>query len=171
MTWTSEPHFPEEAVQEAAALALSDELFADRDAAQGVTIDGPSSRDLDNAIHLETGGDHVTVHVSIADVTAGIRPDSALFREAQLRVATQYRPSMNIPMLPRILSEDRFSLLEGCPRPAVTFSTDLSPLLEIEDFRISLTAFTNRRRLDYESVDRILDALPGDPDFRFLSNA
>ena len=75
-----------------------------------VTIDPDDARDFDDAIHVEEikGGWQLGVH--IADVSAYVRPGSALDREAQRRGNSVYLPDRVIPMLPERLSNGVCSL-------------------------------------------------------------
>eukprot|EP00200_Dunaliella_tertiolecta_P013933 CAMPEP_0202393696 /NCGR_PEP_ID=MMETSP1127-20130417/93044_1 /ASSEMBLY_ACC=CAM_ASM_000462 /TAXON_ID=3047 /ORGANISM="Dunaliella tertiolecta, Strain CCMP1320" /LENGTH=1176 /DNA_ID=CAMNT_0048996285 /DNA_START=55 /DNA_END=3585 /DNA_ORIENTATION=+ len=83
------------------------------------SIDPPTARDLDDAMHVEPvegvpGRWRVGVH--IADVSHFIPPDSALDEEAQERATSVYLVQRVIPMLPRLLCEELCSLNPGTPR-------------------------------------------------------
>lgn len=84
-----------------------------------VTIDGESTRDMDDALHIEKTADGWKMLVAIADPTAYIEPGSALDLEASKRAFTVYLPGRNIPMIPRHLSDELCSLHEGEDRPAL----------------------------------------------------
>jgi DIS3-like exonuclease 2 len=86
-----------------------------------VTIDPPTARDLDDALHikrLENGNVEMGVH--IADVTAFLSANCALDIEAQQRATTFYLNERAIPMLPRLLSDNLCSLHPNVDR--LTFS-------------------------------------------------
>ncbi|MDQ2716140.1 MAG: ribonuclease catalytic domain-containing protein, partial [Chloroflexota bacterium] len=127
-----------------------------RATARGVTIDGPTSRDLDDALWLENhahGG--YTLYVSIADVGSLITPEMtpALDAEALQRAFTRYHAERNVPMLPGLLSEGRLSLLAGRPRPAITISIPLDADLSPGEPAIQQTALSSSARLRYDEVD------------------
>lgn len=165
------PHsFPEHIIAEANAIHISESLLSGRERVEGITIDGPASLDLDDAIFLEYSQDTFVVHVSIADVAACVSPGSRLFEEALHRTATRYLPQGNIPMLPVSISENTLSLLEQQPRPAITFSITLSRDLEIQKTDIRATVLKNRRRLNYALVDYLIDSCPDDPDYQLLND-
>jgi ribonuclease R len=73
-------------------------------------------------------------------------------------------------MLPRLISEDKLSLLENQTRFTITFSITLSRDLEISKKEIRKTYLKNRRRLNYALVDYILESSPDDPDYQFLND-
>jgi ribonuclease R len=166
----STTHFSEEILSEVRAYRHSESLLNDREEIEGITIDGAGSLDLDDAINLEVTPEGFIIHVSIADVTDCVRPESQLFAEALRRAETRYLSVGNIPMLPRSISEEALSLVERQPRPAVTFSISLTRLLEVQNVEIRKTVIKNRRRLNYAQVDFIIDASPDDPDYQLLND-
>ncbi len=163
-------HFPENVLAEADSLRVSDDILQGREAVEGITIDGPTSRDLDDALHLEYSPERFVLHISIADVSACIRSGCLLFNEAMKRVATRYVSDGNIPMLPRSVSEDALSLLEGQVRPTLTFTVTLSRELEIVNAETRKTVLKNRRKLNYAQVDYIIVNCPDDPDYQLLND-
>ena len=150
--------FSEAARREAGAIASRiDETLAGRAVVKGVTIDGPASRDLDDALWLEReapGG--YRLDISIADVEALITPrlTPALDAAAFQRSFTRYLAQGNIPMLPRSLSEERLSLLEGQPRPTITLSIPFDERLRQGEPIIRRTVLTSTRRFNYEEADQ-----------------
>jgi ribonuclease R len=119
------------------------------------TIDPPSARDFDDAISAELLDDGaVRVWVHIADVSAHVRPGSAVDREAFRRGTSVYVPGLVEPMLPEALSNEACSLVPHQDRLAVTVE------LELEGARQRRTAFhrtviRSDRRLTYPEVDAI----------------
>ncbi|HEY7350686.1 MAG TPA: RNB domain-containing ribonuclease [Ktedonobacterales bacterium] len=153
--------FSPAAIAEAQIVAESIiEGMAGRPAAQGITIDNPTSRDLDDAFWLERlpqGG--YQLQVSIADVGSWITPrlTPALDQAAFTRAFTRYEGERYRPMLPRPLSEDRLSLLEGRPRPAITIAIPLDAQLYPGEPDITLTTLSSSKRFSYAVVERELD--------------
>ncbi len=85
-----------------------------------VTIDGESTKDMDDALHaqkLDNGDYRLTI--AIADPTAYITPDDEMDRVARERGYTIYLPGRNIPMLPRDLADNLCSLIDNEVRPAL----------------------------------------------------
>ena len=156
--------FPDDILAELEGLSITEDRFAARPEARGFTVDGPASKDLDDAIWLEQTGEGYTAHVSIADVSAVVRPGSKLHAEALRRAATQYRSNGNVPMLPARLSEDLLSLLPHSARPTVTFSVRLSDKLEPTGLAFQRTVLRSSRRMTYAAIDAIIDGENSDPD-------
>src|SRR5690349_21087678 len=104
-----DPGFAPEVEAEAAALVaspgLDDPALTDLEAVPFVTVDGPGTRDLDQALYLERDGDGYLVRYAIADAAYFVKPGSRLFAEALRRGTSYYLPGLSVPMLPRSLSE------------------------------------------------------------------
>ncbi len=118
------------------------------------TIDGPETRDLDDAIHavrLEHGATRVSVH--IGDAAAAIRPGTSLDRRALTRATTTYLASGNWPMLPRHLSEGALSLRPGRTRRALTVAFTVDGGGEVSDVEVSATTVRSAARLTYAQVE------------------
>lgn len=127
-----EPHFPAAVEREAAALPdkvpareLADRL--DYRNTPTFTIDPDDAKDFDDALSFEPleGGAH-RVGVHIADVSAYVRPGSALDGEARKRGNSTYLVGTVVPMLPEKLSNGLCSLVEGqdrlCKAAFLTFA-------------------------------------------------
>ena len=92
------------------APGLDDPALVDRTALPFVTIDGPGTRDLDQAIHVEARAGGFRLRYAIADASYYVRPGTALHAEALRRGASYYLPGLSVPMLPRALSEGLVSI-------------------------------------------------------------
>ena len=119
------------------------------------TIDPVTARDFDDAISCEAIGDGAwRVWVHIADVTAFVRPGSALDREAYQRSTSVYVPGAVEPMLPRALSNDACSLVPAVERLAVTAEIELHGA-DVQRASFYRSRIRSDARLDYEQVDRV----------------
>ncbi|MCA9545126.1 MAG: VacB/RNase II family 3'-5' exoribonuclease, partial [Myxococcales bacterium] len=129
-----------------------------------VTIDAPSSRDLDDAISAfpADAEGYVRVLVSIADVDAAVPEGSPLDLDARRRSTSVYLPGRVIPMLPRALSEDALSLLPGVERGAMTVELRIDPEGEVVATDIYPSLIASDARLDYERVAAFLDGGEGE---------
>lgn len=119
------------------------------------TIDPATAKDFDDAISCESlGEDRWRVWVHIADVSAFVRPGTALDREAYRRSTSVYVPGAVEPMLPQPLSNDACSLVPDADRLAVSVEMELHGA-RVERVAFHRTLIRSGLRLDYEQVDRI----------------
>ena len=124
------------------------------------TIDPTDARDYDDAISAERSGgdDAVRLWVHIADVSAHVRPGTALDGEAVRRGTSVYVPGAVEPMLPGALSTEACSLVPGLDRPAVTVELELAlgdrgP--EVRSASFYRSTIRSDTRLTYAQVDEI----------------
>ena len=130
-----------------------------------VTVDGASSRDLDDAIAATWDGRAeapVRVAVHIADVARAIGVGSAADRYARVAAATAYfAVGDNAPMLDPALSEGALSLLPDEDRWAVSARFAVQTDGSITDVEVEAAVVRSRARLSYEALEPWLE---GDPD-------
>jgi exoribonuclease R len=161
--------FPPEVLAEAESAAKAPRLpDLDRTEIPFVTIDPESSRDLDQALHLERAGTGFRVHYAIADVAAFVEPAGAIDVEAHRRGETLYGPANKIPLHPPQLSEAAASLLPDGPRPALLWTIDLDADGAQTDVRVERAMVRSRAKLSYAGVQADLDAGRADPVFDLL---
>ena len=148
--------FPAEVLAEAAAsdaptprLDLRDIPFA--------TLDPLGSRDLDQAFHLERRDSGYMVRYAIADVPGFVSPGGAVDREARRRGQTLYAADGTIPLHPKVLSEDRASLLADVDRPALVWTFALDADGVVEEFRLERALIRSRVQLDYAGTQTAID--------------
>lgn len=116
------PMLRELAEQEAEQFSVPLDYLRNQTLVEGLAIDTPYPSDHDDAISLSDHNGKRTLHVSISDVGTFIEPDSALQKYALRRLYTIYKDNTAIiPMVPPEISEDSLSLLDGQPRPVITF--------------------------------------------------
>ncbi|MGW6694880.1 RNB domain-containing ribonuclease [Rhodococcus sp. NPDC054953] len=123
-----------------------------------VTIDPPTSMDLDQALHLERTGTGFVVHYAIADVAAVVEPGGDLDGETRRRGQTFYLPDGSLPLHPRVLSEDSASLLPGRVRPAALWRIELDERAEPVAFGVTRALVRSVARFDYAGVQADSDA-------------
>ena len=151
--------FPPEALAEAAAAASASVLpDLDRTEVELFTIDPPGSLDLDQAMSLERHAAGFRVVYAIADVGAFVRPGGPIDAESRVRGETMYGPDERVPMLPPALSEGAASLLPDVERSAVLWTLDLDESGDLTATDVRRVRVRSRRRLDYASVQRSVDA-------------
>ncbi|MBM9616200.1 RNB domain-containing ribonuclease [Desulfobulbus rhabdoformis] len=166
--------FGEEAQTEADSLqeATLDELLADpkrKDLRELniLTIDGAFTRDFDDAVHVtHKEGGLIEVGIHITDVSYYIPPKSALFGEARERATSIYFPEGQIPMLPKNLSLDLCSLIQGKIRPAISFLINFDAQGTLLRSSIVPSIIEVKRQLSYRDADGLIDK---DPDLKALN--
>ncbi|CAN5192453.1 hypothetical protein BH24ACT23_BH24ACT23_00560 [soil metagenome] len=147
---------------------LEAEADAARDTAPGVgadrrdltslatfTVDPATARDFDDAVSAQTEGDGIRLWIHIADVSAHVRPGTALDAEAARRATSVYVPGMVEPMLPEVLSSDACSLAPGVERLAVTAEVLLDAAGKVATARFYRSRVRSDARLDYGQLDEI----------------
>lgn len=141
------------ALRETYALGDKATEFASREKVQGkvLSIDSYSTKDLDNAMSFRREPDgSMVVGIHAVDLSAWVRPGSALDMAARRRAETKYLEAqgLTLPMLPLSLSEGKLSLFEGQPRLSKSVELRFSPDGQLLDTRIFRSALVNTARLD-----------------------
>jgi exoribonuclease-2 len=155
--------FSEEMNQYAAVLISSDPGFLDTNRRKDLTelslmtIDGQSTLDFDDAISIETTGDHYRLGIHIVDVGHFIKKGDCIDREALSRGSSIYMPDRKIPMLPSGLAEDLCSLKAGRLRPAISLFATIDRSYDITDFEIMPSLINVAKQLTYFDVNIIAD--------------
>ena len=163
------PDFPGEVEAAAAEAARSPRLpDLDRTDIPLVTIDPSAALDLDQAMHIERDGSGFVVHYAIADVGAFVTPGDPVDVEANRRGETLYGADSKIPLHPKVLSEDAASLLPDQVRPALLWTIKVDAAGEGLDARVERALVRSRAKLDYDGVQREIDAGTADDLFTLL---
>jgi exoribonuclease R len=151
--------FPPDALAEAEAAAAAPTLpDLDRTDVPFFTIDPEGSMDLDQAMHLATRDGGYRVSYAIADVAAFVKPGGALDAETHRRGETYYAPDVRVPLHPTVLGEGAASLLPDEVRPALVWTLDLDERGSLVATDVRRARVRSRRRLDYGSAQRDIDA-------------
>jgi len=151
--------FPPEVLAEAAAAAGAATLpERDETPVPFITIDPPTSMDLDQAMSIERSGDGYRVRYAIADVPAFVRAGGAVDSEARRRGQTVYCPDERVQLHPPELSEGAASLLPDQVRPAFVWDMTLAADGEGTAVEVYRAMVRSVRRYDYEQVQKEVDA-------------
>jgi len=121
-----------------------------------VTIDGVDARDFDDAVYCARTPKGWRLLVCIADVSAYVRPGTALDAEAKLRGNSVYFPDRVIPMLPEVLSNGLCSLNPEVDRLCLTCEMYIKDSGDIVRSRFFPGVMRSRARLTYDEVAVIL---------------
>lgn len=127
-----------------------------------LTIDGPLTRDFDDALSLEMVEDTFHLGIHIADVASVISQGSILDQGAAERASSLYLPRRQIPMIPPDLSQEALSLKQGCDRQAISLLTRLDKTGTLLDYRFVPSVIRVQRQLIYDEVN---EALSTEPEF------
>ncbi|MET0681148.1 MAG: RNB domain-containing ribonuclease [Burkholderiales bacterium] len=134
------------------------------------SLDDATTTEIDDAFSVTRRPDGaVRVAVHIAAPALGFAPGSAIDAIARERLSTAYMPGYKVTMLPPPVI-DRFSLLEGAARPAVSLYLDVDSSLAIrgEETRIELVPIAaNLRHHEVDILNDTLAAGHADPGVRF----
>ena len=153
--------FPTEVIAEADAWVkrpeVDDPALTDFTQAPFVTIDGPHSKDLDQAVHVARTSEGYLVEYAIADAAFYVRPGSALFAEAMRRGASYYFPGFSVPMLPRALSEGVISLNPDGVRRALVFHHRLDSDGQLLGTTLHRARVRSRAKLSFGAVQELMD--------------
>jgi ribonuclease R len=153
---------PPEAVREAEAFGseVAREAYADREDLTHLplpTIDPEDARDHDDAVWAVRHPDgSYTAWIAIADVSAYVRPGTALDEAALARGCSIYLPDRAIPMLPRALSSHLCSLLPDTIRLCLCVEANLDPTGGVTSFRLLEGYMRSAAKLTYGGVARAL---------------
>ncbi len=156
------PTFPPDVLAEVAKLPTkvrAEDLTARLDYREipTFTIDPDDAKDFDDALSIEfLPDDHVKIGIHIADVSAYVKPGTALDKEAQTRGNSTYLVGTVVPMLPEKLSNGLCSLVEAEDRltKAVFLTFDAKRRIVASAF--ANTVIRSRKRLTYKQAYTLL---------------
>jgi exoribonuclease-2 len=128
-----------------------------------VTIDSSHTQDMDDALYIEKDDSGYVLYVAIADPTGYIAEGSDLDVLASKRAFSIYLPGQDIPMLPRIISQNLCSLREGEDRPVVAgrFRVALDGTIDLSKSEFCLGTIRSQGKLVYDEVSDYLDGKEG----------
>jgi ribonuclease R len=146
-----------------AAPGFDEADLVDLEALPFVTIDNADSRDLDQALYIETTDEGYRVDYALADAAWFMRPGSALWERSMRRGATFYFPHKAVPMMPPALSEGIVSLNPDVVRRAVVLRTRLDAAGHVVDTTVFRARVRSRAKLSYTEVSRWVEDDTLDP--------
>lgn len=154
--------FPEDVEAEARAIptAIPKEEIRHREDFRShfvMTIDPDDAKDFDDALSykiLDNGDFEIYVH--IADVSAYVKPGTALDREASRRGNSVYLVHRVIPMLPEKLSNGICSLQPGVDRLVRTAVLRLNKKGEVVQQRFASGIIHSKQRFTYKQAFKLI---------------
>ena len=161
--------FPPEVLAEAERAAGVAQLPGrDETGVPFITIDPPTSMDLDQAMCIERRGDGYRVRYAIADVPAFVRAGGVVDAEARRRGQTVYCPDERVQLHPSELAKGAASLLPEQVRPAFVWDMTLAADGEGTAVEVYRAMVRSVRRYDYEQVQKEVDAVSAAECLRLL---
>ncbi|MFT6386890.1 MAG: exoribonuclease-2/ribonuclease R, partial [Cellvibrionaceae bacterium] len=122
-----------------------------------VTIDSANTRDMDDALTVESTDNGWKLRVAIADPSSEIAWESPIDHIALLRAHTVYLPGKPVPMLPEELSTDRYSLLAGQDRLALVATLEVDGSGHITDYSFESAIVQSKAKLSYQQVSALFN--------------
>lgn len=125
-----------------------------------ITIDNSNTKDIDDALFIKKEKNkNMSLFVAIADPTSYISEDTNIDKIALERGFTNYLPGFNVPMLPRMLSEDLCSLKPNVKRPVLVcrIVIDNKGNILSEKINFFLAWIKSAAQLVYENVSDWLE--------------
>ena len=121
-----------------------------------ITIDDSESKVLDDAMSItKLKNGNLLFKIHIADPLAIFSYKSDIMQDARLRTSSIYLPNDVIHMLPKSISEDKFSLIEGHDRYTKTFCFEYNQDEGIVDFNIINSVINVSKRYSYNEINSI----------------
>lgn len=118
-----------------------------------ITLDGATTRDIDDAFWLTRHDAGFSLQIAIAHVADCVPADSDLDRQARARAETVYAGAhVRQAMLPGDISEDRSSLVARMPRASVVYTIKLAANLAVTAFEVEERTIEVAARLGYEDI-------------------
>jgi len=124
-----------------------------------VTVDAPTTRDIDDAVSILPAGPDGALRllVSIADASEFVPEGSLLDRSARERGTSAYLHGPVLPMLPEALSTQALSLVQGEDRLCLTVELRIDPEGRVTAADVYESVIRSWARLDYDEVAAYLE--------------
>lgn len=122
-----------------------------------LTIDGENTRDIDDAIMCKKTNDGWKLWVAISDVSAFIKENDIIDKEAYKRVSSVYTPLRYISMLPENLSSNLCSLSANVERLVMVCYMQISNDGAIENYSFYEGVIRSKARMTYSEVEDFLN--------------
>lgn len=154
--WTSE--FREEIKAHAAAF---ERLTREPEDTPYLSVDGPTTRDIDDAFHIARADVGYRLSIALARPTLTWKFDSPLDKTVFSRATSLYLPEGTSHMLPEALGLDLYSLTQGKTRPALVADMDLDQEGNLLTVEPRLAWVRTERNATYDQAETAIDTDQG----------
>ncbi|MAA64865.1 MAG: 3'-5' exonuclease [Alteromonadaceae bacterium] len=127
-----------------------------------VTIDSPSTQDMDDALYAVPNATGWTLSVAIADPTALLAVNGPVEQEARARATAIYFPGEPRPMLHDAISTQLCSLVPDSPRLAVVCDVQVNNDGSLGEFSLQQAIIRSHGKLSYDRVDAVISGRSDD---------
>lgn len=121
-----------------------------------ITIDAASTLDMDDAITITASDDGWQLMVAIADPACEINEKSSLYKIAAQRAQTLYFPGKSLPMLPEVLSTQRYSLMAGKQRLSIVCKLTIDKQGKTNGYEFMTALIESKAKLSYQQASQFI---------------
>lgn len=129
-----------------------------------VSVDPATAKDMDDATNIKkvinkNGEVEYIYRIAIADISHYVQEGSELDKEAAKRSFSIYAAGGVTPMLPKSLSDDMCSLVEGQDRLVIVSEITYDNLGNVKDYSFHNAVINNKKKMSYELVQNYKDGI------------
>ncbi len=119
-----------------------------------VSIDSETTRDIDDAFTIESSSGVFSLTLALACPAMAWEPGSELDKAVAHRTTSLYLPEGTSNMLPDVLAEDLFSLVEKKSRPAMVLNLEVDDSARVRQLNVRQTWVRVDANLSYDIVEK-----------------
>ena len=120
-----------------------------------VAVDPVGCKDRDDAICAEQIGKKFVVRVAITDINHFVPFGSPLWKEAYMRSTSHYSPTFSIPMFPREITQQIFSLDQGKDRRVLAVQIELDKFGRVLSEKFVPAIINVKHSMSYQDFEAI----------------
>ncbi|EDS72717.1 ribonuclease R [Anaerofustis stercorihominis DSM 17244] len=121
------------------------------------TIDGPTAKDLDDAVSIVKKENEYVLSVHIADVSNYVKRNSEIDKDAYERGTSIYFADRVIPMLPKTLCENLCSLNPKEEKKAFSVDMRINKEGKLLDYNFYKSIIKSKAKFVYDEVNELFD--------------
>ena len=124
------------------------------------TIDNSQTIEIDDAISLEKLSGHYKLWIHIASPASHIEYESAIDKKARKLISTVYLSTNTLYMLPKILINNKFNLIDNQERKSLSLGVIFNDDGSVSYSEIVQSIIKVNYRLSYPEADELIDYAP-----------